>query len=211
MLTRPRLLRALLGRWHHRVTCLIGGPGLGKTTLLAQAMAENGLARRGNDVWVGVEPGDGHSERLASAVAVALGRNAAVAAGVANTNANAAGRATMAGAGPDDPAATGTNTGLALPTEPAGTVDPGAVADAVWHRAPAEVCLVFDDVHLLPVDSPGATWLAALVDALPANGHVLLASRSEPPIPLARLAAQAAVLRVDETCLLYTSPSPRDS
>ena len=38
LLTRPRLLRALLGRWHHRVTCCIGGPGLGKTTLLAQAM-----------------------------------------------------------------------------------------------------------------------------------------------------------------------------
>ncbi|HEV7761935.1 MAG TPA: BTAD domain-containing putative transcriptional regulator [Acidimicrobiales bacterium] len=161
-------------------------------------MAENRLARRGNDVWIGVEPGDGHSDRLASAVAVALVRNAAVAAGTARASA-----ADTGGAGPDDPAAT--NAGLSLPTEPAGgTVDPGTVADAVWHRAPAEVCLVFDDVHLLPVDSPGATWLAALVDALPANGHVLLASRSEPPIPLARLAAQATVLRVDETALRFT-------
>ena len=28
---------------------------------------------------------------------------------------------------------------------------PDAVADAVWQRSPAAVCLVFDDVHLLPV------------------------------------------------------------
>ena len=49
-LTRPRLLRALLGRWEHRVTSVVGGPGMGKTTLLAQAVAENRLAPRGEDV-----------------------------------------------------------------------------------------------------------------------------------------------------------------
>ena len=49
-LTRPRLLRILLGRWEHRVTSVVGGPGLGKTTLLAQAVAENRLAPRGEDV-----------------------------------------------------------------------------------------------------------------------------------------------------------------
>ena len=146
------------------MTCLIGGPGLGKTTLLAQAIAENRLARRGDDVWIGIEPNDGHHDRLALAVATALAPSPGAAAGV----------------------------------------EPTMVADALWHRAPGEVCLVVDDLHLLPVDSPGATWLAALVDALPANAHVLLASRTEPPIPLARLAAQAQVLRVDENGLRFT-------
>ena len=46
-LTRPRLLRTLLGRWEHRVTVIVGGPGLGKTTLLGQALAENRMAPRG--------------------------------------------------------------------------------------------------------------------------------------------------------------------
>jgi len=39
LLIRPRLLRALLGRWEHRVTLVVGGAGLGKTTLLVQAVA----------------------------------------------------------------------------------------------------------------------------------------------------------------------------
>jgi ATP/maltotriose-dependent transcriptional regulator MalT len=71
-LTRPRLLRALLGRWEHRVTTVVGGPGLGKTTLLAQAVIENRLAPRGEDVWIGLEKGDAHSDMLARDVMAAL-------------------------------------------------------------------------------------------------------------------------------------------
>ncbi|HEY6696757.1 MAG TPA: hypothetical protein VIZ67_00920, partial [Acidimicrobiales bacterium] len=52
-LMRPRLLCALVGRWEHRVTSVVGGTGMGKTTLLAQAVAENLLAPRGEDVWIG--------------------------------------------------------------------------------------------------------------------------------------------------------------
>ena len=60
-------------------------------------------------------------------------------------------------------------------------------------RAPTAVCFLVADVHWLASGSPGATWLTALVDALPANGHVLLASRWWPAVRLARLAAQDAV------------------
>src|SRR6266540_287040 len=72
LLTRPRLLKALVGRWDHRVTAMTAGPGLGKTTLLAQAIAENRLAPRGDDVWVGVESHDADAEQLARVVAAAL-------------------------------------------------------------------------------------------------------------------------------------------
>jgi DNA-binding SARP family transcriptional activator len=157
--------------------------------LLAQAIAENRLARRGDDVWIGVEPTDGHPGRLAQAVATALAPDPP------STGSE--------GVLEDEGDGAGGRAREAAPATP-GAVDPAAVADALWHRAPAEVCLVFDDVHLLPVDSPGAGWLAALVDALPANAHVLLASRTEPPIPLARLAAQAQVLRIDETGLRFS-------
>ena len=71
-LTRPRLLRALLGRWEQRVTVMVGGPGLGKTTLLAQAVAENRLAPRGEDVWLGLAPGDADGEMLARDLMVAV-------------------------------------------------------------------------------------------------------------------------------------------
>ena len=71
-ITRPRLLRALLARWEHRVTSVIGGAGLGKTTLLAQSIAENRLAPRGDDVWLGVQPSDADADSLARDVLTAL-------------------------------------------------------------------------------------------------------------------------------------------
>src|SRR6266545_2953964 len=72
LLTRPRLLRSLVGRWSHRVTSLTGGPGLGKTTLLAQAIAENRLAPRGEDLWIGLDAHDADSDRLSRVIAAAL-------------------------------------------------------------------------------------------------------------------------------------------
>lgn len=172
VLTRPRLLRSLAGRWQHRVTSLTGGPGLGKTILLAQAIAENRLAPRGEDVWIGVEPHDADADRLARVVATAI----------ANGGADEAGSRL---------------------TEPS-VMDPVLVADAVWHRSPAEACLVLDDVHLLPAGSSGASWLGALVDALPANGHVVLASRSQPPVPLTRFGTQGELLRLAEEDLRFS-------
>jgi DNA-binding SARP family transcriptional activator/RecA/RadA recombinase len=173
-LTRPRLLGALVGRWEHRVTSVVGGAGMGKTTLLAQAVAENRLAPRGEDVWIGLEPGDADGVSLARDVMAAV-------------STEEGDRAVGAAPGAAD--------------EPP---DPATVADAVWRRAPTELCLIVDDVHLLPPGSPGVIWLIALVEALPANGHVLLASRWSPAVPLARLATQGAVLRLTEEELRFT-------
>jgi hypothetical protein len=49
LLPRPRLVRALLGRWQHRVTVVSGGAGLGKTTLLGQAIVELLVGRGDTD------------------------------------------------------------------------------------------------------------------------------------------------------------------
>ena len=173
-LTRPRLLRILLGRWEHRVTSVVGGPGLGKTTLLAQAVAENRLAPRGEDVWIGLEPGDADGVVLSRDVMAAV---------------RAEGRDRAAGMVRD-------TTGEAP--------DPAAVADAVWRRAPTAVCILVDDVHWLAPDSPGASWLSALIDALPATGHVVLAGRWSPAVPLARLATQGAMPGLAEDDLRFT-------
>ncbi|MGH9231402.1 MAG: hypothetical protein ACRD07_22195, partial [Acidimicrobiales bacterium] len=173
-LKRPRLLCALLGRWEHRVTTVVGGPGMGKTTLLAQAVAENRLAPRGEDVWIGLEEADADGVALARDLMAALG---------------GWGRRTAAGT-------------IASSTDEVS--DPATVADAVWRRAPTALSLVIDDVHLLVPGSAGATWLTALINGLPANGHVLLAGRSSPAVPLARLATQGAVLGLAEDDLRFT-------
>lgn len=182
-LARPRLLRSLKRRWDHRVTSLVGGPGLGKTTLLAQAIAENNLDPRGEDVWIGLGPHDGDADRLAHLVSTAIRTRDE--------------RESATDPRGDDLSGTSRSTSLA-------TLEPAAVADAVWRRAPTEACLVIDDLHLLPQESTGAAWLGDLVYALPANGHVVLASRATPPIPLTRLDAQGATLRVSEDDLRFS-------
>jgi ATP/maltotriose-dependent transcriptional regulator MalT/DNA-binding SARP family transcriptional activator len=179
-------LRSLLGRWDHRVTTVVGGPGLGKTTLLAQAVAENRLAPRGEDVWLGLEPGDADGDSLARDLLAAV--TAAAPEGAASVAAYAdALRVRMAVPNPRDE-----------------SPDPAAIADAVWRRAPTAVCLVIDDGHSLTQGSAGSIWLAGLVDALPSNGHLLVSGRWAPPVPLARLATQGAVLRLTEDDLRFS-------
>jgi LuxR family transcriptional regulator, maltose regulon positive regulatory protein len=205
-LTRPRLLRALLGRWEHRVTTVVGGPGLGKTTLLTQAVAENLLAPRGEDVWIGLGRHDADGDAMARDVMAAVLAHAATTppAGADPTP----DPTTAAGLAPNP----GRRPGGGLPPEPpehpAGGGDdpptPAAVADAVWRLAPTPVCLVLDDGHCLERDSDGAAWLAELVDVMPENGHVLVASRWAPPVPLARLVTQGEVLRLSEDDLRFS-------
>jgi DNA-binding SARP family transcriptional activator len=78
-----------------------------------------------------------------------------------------------------------------------------AIADAVWTRAPRQVALLFDDIHLLPPHSPGRDLLSALLEALPANGHLVVASRPPHGLRLTRLLARGDALLVDESDLAF--------
>ena len=62
---------------------------------------------------------------------------------------------------------------------------PGArdVPEALIHRAPLEVCLLLDDVHEIPVGSPGAALLREIARALPATAHLVLSGREAPQFP----------------------------
>jgi DNA-binding SARP family transcriptional activator len=138
----------------------VAGAGHGKTTLLVQALTENRLTPRGDDVWLVLDRGDEDAEPLARDLLLALGVESA------------------------EPSA-------------------AAIADAVWRRAPTEVCLVLDDAHLLSPGSDGGQLLASLVDLLPANGHLVVAGRTRPTLPQARVAAQGGLLRIDEADLRF--------
>lgn len=83
------------------------------------------------------------------------------------------------------------------------TADTAAIVNAVWSLAPRPVTLVFDDVHEVPEGSGGAGLLADLLDELPANAHVVLASRTPVPVPTARLAAAGQLVRILERDLLF--------
>jgi len=77
------------------------------------------------------------------------------------------------------------------------------LASDLWRLSPRQVCLVLDDVHEVGPHSPGAAVLTGLVDGLPANGHVVLSGRTEPPLPLARLSAQGQVECLGEPDLAF--------
>jgi LuxR family transcriptional regulator, maltose regulon positive regulatory protein len=64
LMLRPRLLGILQSRFRTRMTTVTSGPGFGKTSLLAQALAENRLAPRGTDVWITCRPEDNAASSL---------------------------------------------------------------------------------------------------------------------------------------------------
>ena len=94
-------------------------------------------------------------------------------------------------------------TGLANALELASASDLGTVVDAVWQRAPQQVCLVFDDAHEIPAGSAGAELLAGLLAELPGNARIVLSSRTAVPVPTARLTAAGQVARITESDLAF--------
>lgn len=72
-LIRPRLLRQLRERFTTPVTVVVAAAGLGKTTLLAQAVAENRLAPLGTDFWLACCADDVAGSSLAEGLCQALG------------------------------------------------------------------------------------------------------------------------------------------
>jgi LuxR family transcriptional regulator, maltose regulon positive regulatory protein len=116
------------------------------------------------------------------------------------------------GPGDDDPHRLADGLATALGVEPArfdeqaGTSPAdmaAALAGEMWQRSPRQVCVVVDDVHEISPASGAADLLAALVEQLPANGHLVLSGRTDPPVALARLMARGEVDRIDERELAF--------
>jgi DNA-binding SARP family transcriptional activator len=72
---RPRLLAVLAGRFERRLTVVVGGPGFGKTAVLASAMADNELQPHGADVWLQCRPADADADELATRLLGAMGQD----------------------------------------------------------------------------------------------------------------------------------------
>ncbi|WP_439656433.1 hypothetical protein ACSHWB_28925 [Lentzea sp. HUAS TT2] len=78
------------------------------------------------------------------------------------------------------------------------------VVDALLRHAPLDVCLLLDDVHEVPEDSPGAELLGAVVRALPGTAHLVLSGRRVPSCRLARREAAGEVAGIDSAELAFT-------
>lgn len=89
-----------------------------------------------------------------------------------------------------------------LQSDPAGT----SVAAAVVNDLDAiadDLVIVLDDYHT--IESPDVhESVAFLVEHLPSNVHLVIASRSDPPLPLARLRARGDLLEIRAAQLRFT-------
>jgi LuxR family maltose regulon positive regulatory protein len=74
---------------------------------------------------------------------------------------------------------------------------------------PRDVVLVLDDLHV--IESPTThEQLGYFLDHLPANGHVVIGTRADPAIPLARLRARGALVEIRAGDLRFSGSEASD-
>jgi LuxR family maltose regulon positive regulatory protein len=184
-LDRPRLLRAGLPAVGRDRLILLSAPaGAGKTTLLVSLIAQ--LRQLDGPplqvAWVGLEQDDNDLARLLTVLAEAwqaLAPDAALRA-----------RALLG-----DPSVDREQLGRRVVT---------VLVNGVLDAPPARNLLVLDDLHLL-TDPAVHAVLAYLVEQLPAGLTVAVATREDPPLPLARLRARRELLELRFAELRFTS------
>lgn len=175
LVERSELVRRLDGVLQHRLTVIAAPPGWGKTTLLANWIEH----RHGNHAaiaWLSLDSADDDPARLWSYICTALGAY--------------------------EPAALESEAAIRAPRPPELDRLVSGLINAIARSSPGRtipIVLILDDYHCLtnPLIHEALTLL---IDRLPQRLHVILTSRVEPPLPLARwrAAGQLLELRADD-------------
>jgi LuxR family transcriptional regulator, maltose regulon positive regulatory protein len=169
----------------NHLTLLVAQAGSGKTTLLAEWVS---LPSAPQIIWLSLDKSDNDPARFWSNIIVAFSLK-------------------VAGLKTDfqqllDLIQTTQISSQALPAETIVT----ELINTIVKKLPAssgEVCLVLDDYHLIE-NSLIHTSISTLLNFLPPNLHLLLATRSEPNLPLARLRARRQLLELRVADLRFT-------
>lgn len=172
---RPRLISHLNQSAHYPLTLLSAPAGFGKTTLLAAWSAQLQTPRV---AWLSLEPGDDDPARFLHYVLAAFHT---VDPGVATT------------------------AGTLL--QASSSVVPQMVLTTLLNSLDTRgerIILVLDDAHVL--ESQAVTALVAfLVEHCPPSLHLLLSTRTDPDLPLARYRARGHLLEIRAHDLRFTS------
>ena len=83
-------------------------------------------------------------------------------------------------------------------------VDLDDLVAAVWGRAPLPVALVLDDAHQIGDAAPAWQVVVDLLDQLPTNGHLVIAGRTMPKVPVRRMQADDAALVIDQDAMAFS-------
>src|SRR5947208_10602193 len=173
---RPRLLERLNEDLHRKLTLIAAPAGFGKTTLVS-AWVEGIERPRARTAWLSLDEGDNDPARFLAYLVAALQTIAAnIGEGVLGV--------------------------LQSPQPPPTASILTALLNEIT-TIPDNFILVLDDYHVIdakPIDQA----LTYLVEHLPSQMHLVIATREDPPLPLARLRAQGHLIELRATDLRFT-------
>ena len=176
LVIRKRLSERLGASVHARLTLVSGPAGFGKTTLLASWLDESSDQERAV-AWLSLDSSDDDPTRYWRCVVAAL--DAALPGSVVEA------------------------VGLAA-ANPMSTDRLLAALVNDLAAAPVEVWLVLDDFHAI-LSRPIHDGLAFLLDHLPTQVHVVLSTRVDPDLPLARWRARGELVEIRAADLRFTA------
>ena len=182
LVARNGLVDGLRRGGSERLTLLSAPAGSGKTTLLAQWVADLGEGRSA-PAWVSLDASDNEPQRFWTYVVGALQRRSP-------------------GLGAD---------ALDLLQDPQSSSCDAALRSLINDLSglPDRVTLVLDDFHV--IDSPEVhTGMGFLLDHLPESVDLIIATRSDPALPLARLRGRGQLLELRAADLHFTSEEATD-
>ncbi len=179
LVRRTRLLERLNRGLHRKLTLVSAPAGFGKTTLLVEWIHE--LKRETSPpvrvAWVSLDSGDDDPARFVAYLSAAI---------------------RQAGEGLDQAGGDSLEAAGALALEPHLVTLINRVA-----ARPHTLLLVLDDYHLI-TSQVIHDALAFLLDHQAENMHLVLATRGDPPLPLARLRARGELTELRQSDLRFT-------
>jgi LuxR family transcriptional regulator, maltose regulon positive regulatory protein len=175
LVRRSHLTERLQQGGEEALTLISAPAGFGKTTLLAQWLAENNTPV----AWLSLEQEDNDPTRFLSYVIAAL-QTVDAQIGI---------------------------TALALlhtlhPPPPETLIT--LLTNDLASHATGDVILVLDDYHVIDAE-PIHRAMTFLVEHLPPNMHLVLATRADPPLPLARMRARGQLTEVRASDLRFSA------
>ena len=177
LVRRPHLVERLQQAVERPLTLIAAPAGFGKTTLLSTWLEHAPVSA----AWISLERGDDDLTRFWSYVFTALER---VHPG------------------------SGTSSLALLEVSDLRPLPPIETVLTVWINElallPHEVVLVLDDYHLITTPSIHRS-VTYLVDHLPSHLHLVLATRADPPLPLARLRARGYLTEIRAADLRFNA------
>jgi LuxR family maltose regulon positive regulatory protein len=177
LVARPRLIATLERETGRKLTLISAPAGFGKTTLLGEWLK----GREGGDqsvAWVSLDEGDNDPVRFLSYLVAALRR----------TVGEGFGEGVLAA--------------LRSPEPPRMEAVLGALINELADLS-GEVAVVLDDYHVIDSESVHRI-VTFLLERLPEGAHIVISSRVDPPLPLARLRARSQMAELHAADLRFT-------